>query len=257
MSKDKQAAVAFAFSVIIAWVFIYNLLVFRMSPLGGFFGLIYTINAMIFYAASLLLLGALMAALFIFVDVCVQVLADPYSFNKLIVLYNGMFAKKRYVSFFMSLLVLRKTKAGNGLPRSSAGVAASLCLLYATGFVLMFILSEALFFITKGSGFSVAVSPLTAVLLPAIAIAAPVSARLLTLLRYPKAEDYANVLPSTFFTVLLISLVALSAAQNPYTFFLDAVESGQGAAFMLNIAYLSFMPVFLEGIAWYLLYGSE
>jgi len=257
MSKGKQAAVASAFIIIMAWVFLYNLLIFRMPPLAGFFGMIYTINAMLFDAGALLLLGAFMASLFIFVDVCVQVLADPYSFSKIEALYNGMFKRGRHAAFFRSLLTLRKAKAGEWLPASPAGIAASLCILYFMSFLLILVLSEALFFITRGSGFSMAANPLTGVLIPAIAIAAPVGARLLALLKYPKAEDYANVLPSSFFTVLLISLVAVSASQAPYSFLLEALESGQGAAFFANVAYLSFIPVFIEGMAWYLWNGSD
>ncbi len=252
MTKDKQAAVASAFVIIIAWVFLYNLLILKMSPLAGFFGMIYTINAMLFDAGALLLLGVFMVSLFIFVDVCVQVLADPYSFSKIEALYKGVFKRGRYAAFFSSLLTLRKGKAGKWLPESPAGIAASLCILYFMSFLLILILSEALFFITKGSGFNISANSLTEVLIPAIAIAAPVSARLLALLKYPKAETYADVLPSSFFTVLLISLVAISSSQNPYSFILDALESGQGAAFLVNIAYLSFIPVFIEGMAWYI-----
>ncbi len=250
--KNKSKVLASAFGVIGIWILFYNIVVFKMGPLSAFFGILDTVNSLLIDSFALVVLGCIIASLFVFVDICVQILSDPASFHKIDLLYKRFFAKGMHARFLSSLLVLRRTKTKKDLPSSAGEAAASLALLYTLSFLFIFIFSEALFFLTRGSGFNVTVTPLTEILIPTIAIAIPLSARMLSVIGHPKAEEYSKLLPSSFFTVLLISLVAISSSINPYSFILETFKSGQGSAFLSTAAYLAFIPVLIEAIRWHM-----
>ena len=250
--KNRNRALASGFGLICVWLLFYNILIFGMGPVPAFFGLLDTVNSLLIDSLALVLLGCIIASLFMFVDVCVQVISDPASFHKIDILYKRLFAKGKRARFLSSLLTLRKVKTRQDLPSNAGEAAAGLALLYSFSFLFIFIFSEALFFITRGSGFNVAITPLIEILIPTIAIAIPLSARLLSVIGYPKAEEYSELLPGSFFTVLLISLVAIASSMNPYSFIFETFKSGQGSSFLATAAYLAFIPVFLEAIRWHM-----
>lgn len=89
-------------------------------------------------------------------------------------------------------------------------------------------------------------------MMPTMALAIPFSARVMAYLRYPYAQDFADLMPAATFVLLLVTTLGFVFRSTTQHFYLVRVLEKQALteALLNNSVFLAFIPVFSEAIFW-------
>lgn len=256
--------------VLVAWVFLYNLLVKRQGLGEAFFEIIDTISDdLVVGTLTSVGIGLGIVAVFSVTKLYTQIIANVHSFRILELLVLEEFAQKRYRRFFSRLLRMEdQPLPATKCPERVGTVLFSIAFIYVMSWVYLVLFSEALYFMSwsagvdlmgKEFGSRLMSSPERMMMLPTLALALPFSARVMAYLRYPYAQDYADFLPAAVFVLLIVTGLGKLFNSDDQRFFLLEVyrHPENWGPFLRNGALLAFMPVFFEVLYWLLELGRE
>src|SRR5690606_33323367 len=125
-------------------------------------------------------------------------------------------------------------------------------LTYIMSWIYLVLFAEALFFVSWSAGVDLPITPNNLLLLPTLALAIPLSARVMAFLRYPYAQDYEDCMPGAVFVLLLVATLGYLFQSDDQKFFLVQVYNNKEHlhGLLRNGCFLAFIPVFFEGTFW-------
>jgi hypothetical protein len=240
--------------LILAWTFLYNLLVKQQSPGAAFFGILDTISDdFVMGTLVAVTLGALILLVFSVTKLYTQMIANVYAFHILEDIVFGDLLGGRFRLAATRLITLENQP----LPRRSCPERVSFLLfccglIYAMSWVYVILFAEALFFVSWSSGVDLPVTDNNVLMLPTLALALPFSARVMAYLRYPYAQTYADFMPAALFVLLIVAALGYQFGSPDQEFFLLRVYRNEQflGEFVANGVFLAFIPVFFEAVFW-------
>jgi len=239
--------------LVLAWTYVYNVLIKDQGVVSGFFGILDTISDD-FVVGTLFTVGVGVAivAVFSLTKLYTQIIANIHSFRILEELIYEDLRQGHYRKLFSKLLNFEdQPDPGTACPQHVGTMLFSFTLIYVMSWVYVVLFSEALFFVSWSAGVNLEVTTGNLLLLPTLALAIPFSARVMAYLRYPDAQDYADFMPGAVFVLLLVAALGALYQSGDQRFFLTQVwEIKATLSFLKNGAFLAFIPVFFEGCFW-------
>lgn len=240
--------------LILAWTFLYNLLVKQQSPGAAFFGILDTISDdFVMGTLVAVTLGALILVVFSVTKLYTQMIANVYAFHILEDIVFGDLLGGRFRLAATRLITLENQP----LPRRSCPERVSFLLfccgmIYAMSWVYVILFAEALFFVSWSSGVDLPITDRNVLMLPTLALALPFSARVMAYLRYPYAQTYADFMPAALFVLLIVAALGYQFGSPDQEFFLLRVYRNEQflGEFVANGVFLAFIPVFFEAVFW-------
>jgi hypothetical protein len=241
-------------TIILIWVFFYNLLIKEQPFLTAFFQILDTISDDFIMGATFTTgVGLGIVVVFSFTKLYTQIIANIYSFRIIEGLFYRKFVRGYWKDFFSSVLSLEDQPLPSTVcPRRVSSLALSFSFIYIMSWIYVFLFSEALFFVSWSAGVDLPVNADTLYYLPMLGLAIPFSARVMAYLRYPYAQDYADFMPAAVFVLLLVFSLGELHDSHDQKFFLKQVfaDTSFKLNFLRNGTFLAFIPVFFEGAFW-------
>ena len=240
--------------LVLAWTYVYNVLIKEQGVVSGFFGILDTISDD-FVVGTLLTVGVGVGIVVVFslTKLYTQIIANIHSFRIIEELIYEDLRKGHYRKFWSKLLNFEdQPDPGTACPQHVGTMLISFTLIYVMSWVYVALFSEALFFISWSAGVDLIIDTENLLLLPTLALAIPFSARVMAYLRYPYAQDYADFMPGAVFVLLLVAALGALFQSDDQQFFLVRVWEHNETilGFLKNGAFLAFIPVFFEGCFW-------
>ena len=240
--------------VLLAWAFLYNIVVKEQQWWYAFFEIIDTITEDL-VMGSLVTVGVGVAIVFVFTvtKLYTQVISQTSSFRILENIFLEDFNKENYPLFWKRLLHFQEEEdPGEVVPQYVSSVLIALSLLYLVSWIYVLLFSEALFFVSWSAGVDLPITVDNLNLLPTLALAIPFSARVMAYVRYPYAQDYADFMPGAVFVLLLVGTLGFVFNSDDQQFFLLRVWSDAALfqEFLRSGLTLAFVPVFSEALFW-------
>ncbi len=253
---SSRRRIAVLVGIVLGWTYLYNVGLKGQSPVQAFFRLLDTLSDD-FLAGALLTvaIGLGIVVVFSLTKLYSQIVANAASFRLLeIVLHEGIAAGEghlvpaRLLSFSSLLMPARCC------PLRVSSMLLSLCFIYLMSWVGVVVFSEALFFASWSSGVNLPINEHNVLMMPTLALGIPFSARVMAYLRYPYAQDFADLMPAATFVLLLVTMLGVLFESPDQQFFLVRVfaDPKLAQALLLNGVYLAFIPVFAEAAFWLL-----
>lgn len=242
-------------AIVLAWTFVYNLTIKELGVVGSFFGILDTISDD-FVTGTFLTVGIGLAILAVFslTKIYTQVVSNIYSFRIIEILVYDDLRRGQFRSFLAKILSLEsQPQPDSCLPQRISSMLFSFSFIYIMSWVYVVLFSEALFFVSWSAGVNLEVNEYTVYSLPAIAMAIPLSARLMAYVNYPYAQDYADFMPGAVFVLLLVTASGLlfGSSTEQQSFLVQVYEQPALLyAFRQNGVLLAFIPLFFECGFW-------
>lgn len=240
--------------LIVTWTLLYNLLIKRHGVVESFFGILDTISDDFVMGAILAIgLGALILVGFSITKLYTQLISNVYSFRILEDIVFSDVEAGRFRSSFSRLIHLQDEPCpGQSCPLRITFLLFSCGLIYVMSWVYVILFAEALFFVSWSAGVNLPTNDDTLLMLPTLALAIPFTARVMAYLRYPYAQDYADIMPAALFVLTIVAALGYEHKSPDQEFFLVRVYSNPQylSTFVANGAFLAFIPVFFECVFW-------
>lgn len=240
--------------LILIWTLLYNLLIKRQGIVESFFGILDTISDDYVMGAILAIaLGALILAGFSITKLYTQMIANVYSFRILEDIVFSDLVAGRFRTAFSRLIQLQSQPCPDrSCPQRVSFLLFCCGLIYVMSWVYVVLFAEALFFVSWSAGVDLQTTNENLLMLPTLALAIPFSARVMAYLRYPYAQDYADIMPAALFVLTIVAALGYQHRSPDQEFFLVRVYSNPEylSTFVANGAYLAFIPVFFESVFW-------
>jgi hypothetical protein len=241
-------------SMILVWVFFYNLLVKEQPFWTALFQVLDTISDDFIMGAMFAIgVGFGIVAVFSFTKLYTQIIANVHSFRMIEDLFYKNLVRGYWKSFFFSILTLEDQPLPDTVcPKRVSSLVLSFSFIYIMSWIYVILFSEALFFVSWSAGVDLPINSDTLYYLPMLGLAIPFSARVMAYLRYPYAQDYADFIPAAIFVLLLVFSLGELHDSHDQKFFLPQVFASTSFKlnFLRNGAFLAFIPVFFEGAFW-------
>ncbi len=241
--------------VLLAWAFIYNLVVKEQTLGIAFFEIIDTITEdLVMDSLITVLMGLVIVVVFTITKLYTQIISRTSSFRILEKIVMEDARSGRWPKFFRRLLNFEEEEedVSDTVPHYLSTILISLSLLYVISWVYVLLFSEALFFVSWSAGVDLPISVDNVKLLPTLALAIPFSARVMAYVRYPYTQDYADFMPGAVFVLLLVFSLGTLFNSDDHQFFLVRVWQDQFLLreFLRSGLTLAFVPVFSEALYW-------
>lgn len=241
-------------AMIVAWTYLYNILIKGHGPVQGFFEILDTISDD-FVMGTLLTIGVGVGIVFVysFTKLYTQIIANVHSFRIIEDLVFSDLKEKRYKDFLSKIVHFEEQpQPSTTCPKRVTSLLLSFVFIYIMSWIYVVLFSEALFFVSWSAGVDLPFDEQNLLLLPTLALAIPFSARVMAFVRYPYAQDYADFLPGAVFVLLVVAALGMLFESGDQKFFLVGVFSDPECrlVFLRNGAFLAFIPVFFEGGFW-------
>ncbi len=256
----RQALAIIAF--LIFWTYAYNVGMKGEGFIAAFFGVLDTISDD-FVMGSLLTIG-IGAGIVIFFSLSKlysQIMANVAAFRILEEMVFTDLKEWRFKEFFLKLVNFRDLPRPNGnCPLRIRSILISFCFIYFMSWIYVILFSEALFFASWSAGVDLPITKDNVLFMPTLALAIPFSARVMAYVRYPYAQDFADLMPAATFVLLLVTMLGYIFESDTQHFYLERVFSNPelAHAVLINGVYLGFIPVFSEAIYWLIeVFGVE
>ena len=249
--------------MIVAWTFLYNLLIKRQDPGAAFFRILDTISDDLVVGSAVTIgLGVGIVMVFSITKLYTQIIANVHSFRIIEELWYGDLRARRLRAFWDKLVHFQDLPRPDSVcPERVSSLVLSFCFIYVMSWVYLVLFSEALFFVSWSAGVDLLeqVDTSRLLLLPTLALAIPFSARVMAYLRYPYAQDYADFMPGAVFVLLIVAALGTLFESDDQKFFLATVWASEQYRldFLRNGVFLAFIPVFFEGGFWLLELSRE
>jgi len=262
--KGATATLMVSLSVVLVWLYVYNLVVHKMNPVLGFFKILDGINDLVIGMLTVVIIGLGIVIVFTLTNLFTQTITNLYSVRLLEDLIRGHLLKKEYKQFFVKLLNFNDLpKPDSPFPRHVSSALVVFAYHYIVAWFYLVVFSECLWFAAWSAGVYLDLYPETMNIVPLFAIAVPFTARLMAYFNYPYADDYAGFIPGILFVVVLL-LAFVAYMGGPFQYFVQDIynraEPGffsEGALFwkfLKDGLIIAFYPVFGEVVFFYLQY---
>ena len=262
--KGATATLMVSLSVVLVWLYAYNLIVHKMNPVLGFFKILDGINDLVIGMLTVVVIGLGIVIVFTLTNLFTQTITNLYSVRLLEDLIRGHLLKGEYKVFFVKLLNFNDLpKPASPFPRYVSSALVVFAYHYIVAWFYLVVFSECLWFAAWSAGVYLDLYPETMNIVPLFAIAVPFTARLMAYFNYPYADDYAGFIPGILFVVVLL-LAFVAWMGGPFQYFMQDIynraEPGffdQGALlwkFLKDGLIIAFYPVFGEVVFFYLQY---
>jgi hypothetical protein len=262
--KGATATLMVSLSVVLVWLYTYNLVVHKMNPVLAFFKILDGINDLVMGMLVVLVVGLGIVFVFTLTNLFTQTMTNIYSVRLLEDLIRDHLLKKQWKLFFGKLLHFNDLPAPDSpFPRHVSSALAVFAYHYVVAWFYLVVFSECLWFAAWSAGVYLDLYPETMNIVPMFAIAVPFTARLMAYFKYPYAADYAAFIPGILFVVVLL-LAFVAYMGGPFQYFVQDIymreEPGffsQGALlwkFLKDGLIIAFYPVFGEVVFFYLAY---
>jgi len=240
--------------VLVAWTYLYNLLIKEQGPIKAFFGIMDTISDDFVVGAILTIgVGLGIVAVFSITKLYTQIIADVHSFRMIEELILKCLTERRVREFFSKLLNFQELPRPEGLcPTRIWSLLFSFVFIYVMSWIYVVLFSEALFFVSWSAGVDLEINAKNLLFMPTLALAIPFSARVMAYMRYPYAQDYADFMPGAVFVLLVVAALGQLFESDDQVYFLLRVfsETENTIVFLKNGVLLAFIPVFFEAMFW-------
>ena len=262
--KSANATLMVSLSVVLVWLYVYNLVVHKMNPVLGFFKILDGINDLVLGMVTVVIIGVGIVFVFTITNLFTQTITNLYSVRLLEDLVRAHLMKGEYKTFFRGLLTFNDLpKPDSPFPRYTSSALVVFAYHYIISWFYLVVFSECLWFAAWSAGVYLDLYPSTMGIVPIFAIAVPFTARLMAYFDYPYADDYAAFIPGILFVVVLL-LAFVAYMGGPFQYFVQDIynrsEPGffkQGALFwkfLKDGLMIAFYPVFGEVVFFYLQY---
>ena len=262
--KGATATLMVSLSVVLAWLYTYNLVVHKMNPVLAFFKILDGINDLVMGMLVVLVVGLGIVFVFTITNLFTQTITNIHSVRLLEDLIRDHLMKKEWKPFFVKLLHFNDLPAPDSpFPRHVSSALLVFAYHYIVAWFYLVVFSECLWFAAWSAGVYLDLYPETMNIVPMFAIAVPFTARLMAYFKYPYADDYAAFIPGILFVVVLL-LAFVAYMGGPFQYFVQDIymrqEPGffnQGALlwkFLKDGLIIAFYPVFGEVVFFYLQY---
>jgi len=260
--KSANATLMVSLSVVVIWLYAYNLVVHKMNPVLGFFKILDGINDLVLGMATVVVIGIGIVFVFTLTNLFTQTITNLYSVRLLEDLVRDHLFKKEYRAFFRGLLTFNELpKPSSPFPRYTSSALVVFAYHYVISWFYLVVFSECLWFAAWSAGVYLDLYPSTMGIVPIFAIAVPFTARLMAYFDYPYADEYAAFIPGILFVVVLL-LAFVAYMGGPFQYFVQDIynraEPGffkEGALFwkfLKDGLLIAFYPVFGEVVFFYL-----
>ena len=241
-------------TIIIAWTFLYNLLIKGQSATAAFFKILDTISDdFVMGTLYTVLLGCGIVLMFSFTKLYTQIISNIYSFKILEEMFYDDLREGHVQRFLSKLVRFRDQPIPNAVcPERVGSLLFALTFLYVISWIYVALFSEALFFVSWSAGVDLPITPHNLLQLPSLALAIPFSARVMAYLKYPYVQDYADFMPGAVFVLLVVATLGYLFQSEDQKFFLAQIWMNKKylILFIKNGVFLAFIPVFFEASFW-------
>jgi hypothetical protein len=254
-SKSSKNAVGqtIVFTML-AWAFLYNIVVKEQGVMQAFFEIIDTITEdLVMGSVITVSVGVGIVFVFTVTKLYTQIISRDVSFRILEEMFLTDFASGNYKRFMTRLLNFEEEPEPEDVhPLFPTSALIALSFLYFMSWIYVLLFSEALFFISWSAGVDLPINQENLKLLPTLSLAIPFSARVMAYFRYPYTQDYADFMPGAVFVLLLVGTLGYLFQSDDQQFFLVRVWVNPVLfhEFLRSGLTLAFVPVFSEALYW-------
>jgi len=239
---------------LLAWAFLYNIVVKEQGLVQAFFEIIDTITEdLVMGSVITVTVGVAIVFVFTVTKLYTQIISRDVSFRILEEMFLSDFAEGNYKKFMTRLLNFEEEPEPSEVhPIYPSSALIALSFLYLMSWIYVLLFSEALFFVSWSAGVDLPINQHNLDLLPTLALAIPFSARVMAYFRYPYTQDYADFMPGAVFVLLLVGTLGYLFHSDDQQFFLIRVWVNPVLLkeFLRSGLTLAFVPVFSEALYW-------
>ena len=212
-------------ALVVAWTYLYNLLIKGQSPVTSFFQILDTISDdYVIGTLFTVVVGLGVVFVFSITKLYTQIICNIYSFKIIEDLFYGQLMRGDVRGFLVNVVHFEDQPLPDRVcPTRVASLLFSFSFIYAMSWVYLVLFSEALFFVSWSAGVDLPFTSDNLLMLPMLAIAIPFSARVMAYMRYPYAQDYADFMPGAVFVLLVVAALGSFFESEDQKFFLMQV----------------------------------
>jgi hypothetical protein len=262
--RSATATLMVGLGVTVVWLFAFNIISHKMSPLLAFFKILDGINDLILGMLAVVAIGLGIVVVFTLTNLFTQTITNLYSMRILEDLIRAHLFTGQWGTFAYKLIHFNEQPTPpTPFPRYISSALLVFAYHYLISWFYLVVFSECLYFAAWSAGVYLDLYPETMNIIPMFAIAVPFTARLMAYFKYPYVEEYASFIPGILFVVVLL-LAFVTYMGGPFQFLLEDIWKREQAGFfergtlfwkfMKDGLTIAFYPVIGEVIFFYLMY---
>ncbi len=262
--RSATATLMVGLGVTLTWLFAYNIISYKMSPLLAFFKILDGINELIIGMLLVVVIGLGIVVVFTLTNLFTQTITNLYSMRILEDLIRQHLFTRQWSTFLYKLVHFNQQPTpSTPFPRYVSSALVVFAYHYLISWFYLVVFSECLYFAAWSAGVYLDLYPETMNVIPVFAIAVPFTARLMAYFKYPYVDEYASFIPGILFVVVLLLAFVFYMGGN-FQFLMQDIWNreqlpyfSQGALFwklMKDGLIIAFYPVLGEVIFFYLMF---
>jgi len=264
--KGAMPTLIVCIGVVVGWLYAYNIIVHKMSPILAFFKVLDGVNEIVMGLLTLVIIGIGIVVVFTVTNLFTHTMTNLYAMRIMENLIRDHLMHGEVRVFLYKLVhINEEDQPDTPFPRYVSSAIIVLTYQYVVAWFYLVVFSECLYFAAWSAGVYLDLYPESMDIVPLFAVAVPFTARLMAYFKYPYAEDYAAFIPGILFVVVLL-LAFVAWMGGPFQYFIEDIYNrevegffAEGSLFwkfLKDGCVIAFYPVFGEVVFYYLAYNE-